>query len=253
MSSKDEAFRILRNNSLYQSALRFIRRAPDTFDKSRAFRRDVLNAIKADQFEQHEFHGVKRFYDRDSLLAYCLSQVGPNHELAVELGVGSATSSQLILKEMRRLGLPGVLHGFDSFMGLPEAWGEIARPGTYSYDKPLWQDERFVVHAGWFAETLPAFVAEVEGAATIGFIHVDCDLYSSTKEGLIELGPLLRSGSILLFDEYWNYLEAEEHEQLALREFCNEQGWEFNYIGYNVDYMQAAVVITKPSTSRRVQ
>jgi hypothetical protein len=240
-----ELVRIASSNRLLQTVVRTVRGAPDTTDKTRAFRRDVLNAIAADEFERTELAGVPAFRDQRSLLLATLRHVDPTRRVWVELGVGSGSTARMICDAARRLGLDMELHGFDSFHGLPEAWGEIAPAGTYAYEPPRLAERNVRLHAGWFADTVPAFARECEGP--LGFVHVDCDLYSSTKTAFDALGPLLAPGTVLLFDEYWNYLEAPEHEMKALAEFVAENGLSFEYAGYNADYMQASVVLRETS------
>ena len=44
------------------------------------------------------------------------------------------------------------------------------------------------------------------------FIHIDCDLYSSTKTVLTLLAPAIRTGTVLVFDEWCGYEGWEQHE-----------------------------------------
>src|SRR3712207_9470534 len=57
----------------------------------------------------------------------------------------------------------------------------------------------------------------------VAFLHADCDLYSSTKCILGNLGNRLVSGSIIVFDEYFNYPGWEQHEFRAFSEFVAER------------------------------
>ncbi|MEP5621205.1 MAG: hypothetical protein ABJP82_01350, partial [Hyphomicrobiales bacterium] len=70
------------------------------------------------------------------------------------------------------------------------------------------------------------------------------DLYSSAKTAFDELKPFIGKGTVILFDEYWNYPEFMEHEIKAFREFLAQTGLGFEYIGYYPDHMQLSVVIT---------
>ena len=56
---------------------------------------------------------------------------------------------------------------------------------------------------GWFAETIPEFLRE--NWEPIGFVNIDCDIYSSARTVLFGLGERLRPGVILYFDELINY------------------------------------------------
>ena len=55
----------------------------------------------------------------------------------------------------------------------------------------------------------------------VAFIHVDCDLYSSTKTIFSLLSDRIVPGTIILFDEYFNYPNWQQHEYKALQEFVD--------------------------------
>lgn len=210
---------------------------------TKAFRRQVLNAIRAAEFEAREFAAVPAFFDQPSLLEASVSCVDPALTCWVELGVGSAASTLQICEIAERNGLTMTLHGFDSFKGLPEDWGGEAKAGDYAFPvaKPDLPNVR--IHPGWFDEAIVSALPELAGQ--IGFVHVDCDLYSSTTSAFRILGERLRTGTVIQFDEYWNYLEADEGEMKAFREFVAERALGFRYLGYNANYMQASVVLTE--------
>ncbi len=83
---------------------------------------------------------------------------------------------------------------------------------------------------GLFEETLPGFMAEHEGPAS--FVHIDCDLYESTRTILDHIGPRLQSGTRVLFDEYFNYPGWKLHEFKAWKEFCESTGTRYSYLGF---------------------
>ena len=60
-----------------------------------------------------------------------------------------------------------------------------------------------------------------------GIIHIDCDLYTSTISVLKFLKPLLVSGSILLFDDYYCY---PANQNLGQKKAINE------FLTNNKDY-----------------
>ena len=72
-------------------------------------------------------------------------------------------------------------------------------------------------------------------------MHVDCDLYSSTKTVLDALAGRIRAGTVIVFDEYHNFPGWREHEHKAFMEFCEAFHVDFEYISYN--NLQAAVRI----------
>jgi hypothetical protein len=130
--------------------------------------------------------------------------------------------------------------GFDSFEGLPEDWRNGFPAGTFSVDGlPDVPGAELVV--GWFDETLPRFLAEHDGP--VAFLHVDCDLYSSTRTVLDLVGPRLVPGSVVVFDEYFNFPGWQDHEHKAWTEFVEKTGVEFRYEGYTYDHEQVIVKV----------
>ena len=54
----------------------------------------------------------------------------------------------------------------------------------------------------------------------VALIHIDCDLYGSTLEALNLVKPKIQNGSILLFDDWFNFRASrDEGEQKAFWEF----------------------------------
>ncbi len=139
--------------------------------------------------------------------------------------------------------------GFDSFDGLPEQW---ARPdltvpqGTFRVNVEGWMPP--VLHnvtlvKGMFDETLPQFKEKVLKSTPIAFLHVDCDIYASTKEVFDQLADNIVSGTVIVFDEFYNYPGAENHEFKAFKEFLESTGKKPVYLAYNQYFEQAVVQI----------
>ena len=71
---------------------------------------------------------------------------------------------------------------FDSFEGLPEAWGHAA-PKTFTTGGaiPAAADPRVSFVKGWFQNTLPDFLAATRlNPDRPVLVHYDADLYTST-------------------------------------------------------------------------
>jgi hypothetical protein len=154
-----------------------------------------------------------------------------------EFGVNSGGSINHLAKRLD----PRVVHGFDSFEGLPEDWsgnnfvkGEFARAGRLPKVRA-----NVRLHAGWFDATLPRFLEGQPGPAAL--LHVDCDLYSSTRTVLETLAEAIVPGTVILFDEYFNYPNWRRHEHQAFTEFLNGHGRRARYLGYA--YRQVAVAM----------
>ena len=61
--------------------------------------------------------------------------------------------------------------------------------------------------------------------------HIDCDIYSSTRDALSMLADRLAPGALLLFDELVNYPGWREHEAKALWEFLGATGQRVAVVG----------------------
>ena len=68
-------------------------------------------------------------------------------------------------------------------------------------------------------ETLPHLSRSVLASNPIAFLHVDYDLYSSTASGFKHLGKHLVDGTVIVFDDFYNYPNFENDAVRALNEF----------------------------------
>ena len=92
---------------------------------------------------------------------------------------------------------------------------------------------------GWVEDTLDEFLKKHN--PKINFIHFDMDTYSSTKFVLEKIKPYLLRNSILLFDQYYNYLGWEHGEYKALKEVFKES--EFEYKAFNTTNKETVILI----------
>jgi hypothetical protein len=60
----------------------------------------------------------------------------------------------------------------------------------------------------------------------------------------MQLRQRLQVGTIILFDEYFNYPGWEIHEFRAFQEFIVTTGIQYEYIALNPDHQQVAVRLT---------
>ncbi len=156
--------------------------------------------------------------------------------LYAEFGVNSAGTTNFIASRKPDY----IIHGFDSFEGLPDDWsGNQMAAGFFHRKGRLPKVTRNVrLHAGWFNESLPLFVAANSGPAA--FLHIDCDLYSSTKTIFENFGDRIVPGTVMVFDEYFNYPNWRAHEHKAFEEFRAASGKRFEFLAYSVQ--QIAVI-----------
>ena len=159
-----------------------------------------------------------------------------NNQLICEFGVYSG----LTINHIASLTIQTV-YGFDSFAGLPERWRDGFSKGHFKVSSLPKVQPNVVLIKGWFDETLPDFIKDHE--ESLGFLHVDCDLYSSTKVIFEALSDRIHPGCIIVFDEYFNYPGWEEGEYKAFHEFLEHTDLNYEYIGYNRFYEEVAVKI----------
>lgn len=191
----------------------------------------------ADYVEKHMQDAIIFWHVAD-ILEYCFRHL-PEKGLLLEFGVSGGKSTNIIA------GLAGnrELHGFDSFEGLPEDWtGHLETRGAFGRGGKLPRVHPNVrLHKGWFMESLPRFLAVNDGP--VAFVHIDCDLYSSTRDVLWLLADRLMPGTIIEFDEYFNYHNWQQHEFRAWQEFVSAFGVKYSYIAMTASGGSVAVRI----------
>ncbi len=207
-------------------------------------RRDIRAAgeraavLASARFAQKRMPTVPVFTDPSETLDHAL-RLAPDEGMALEYGVYSGSTLTVIAQA--RDGKH--VYGFDSFTGLPEDWRSRYPAGAFRVDAvPTVPGAELVV--GLFEDTLTGFLADHPGP--VAFLHLDADLYSSTRTVLDHVGPRLRPGSVVLFDEYFNYAGWERHEHRAWREFVARTGIGFRYEGYTQNDEQVIVRVTGP-------
>ena len=180
-----------------------------------------------------------------------------------EFGVNSGVTAAVLARSMKHFDEHNnnctrqkKLHLFDSFQGLPRSinevdlqsphvasgtWGEgtcmtalMGKDRVHEFCSSFFDVKRVAVYEGWFSDTLCQISPDIRFA----LIHVDCDLYQSTKEVLWHCfsNQMLQNGSVVLFDD-WNpnyacptlgqrraWAEAVDHFDVNYSD-CGEYGW----------------------------
>ena len=156
--------------------------------------------------------------------------------MVAEFGVYKGTS----LTQIAKFFPDHTVHGFDSFAGLPDAWGGTSK-GAGAFDIGAQPPELSVTnvefHVGWFDDTVPVFAKEHSGP--LAFAHLDADLYSSTKTIFDTIGDWFVPSTIVVFDEYFGYHGWQRHEHKAFHEFLSRTGLSFEAI--SLGHMNLAV------------
>lgn len=133
--------------------------------------------------------------------------------LILELGVASGQSINFIADNLPATVTDkgnGLVYGFDSFEGLPERWRDGYDAGFFNRNgvAPKVRDN-VRLYKGWFSQTLPGFLTQQKEQneqqqhhhhhqdctiddqtwkgqqLRVGFVHMDCDIYSSTRFALV--------------------------------------------------------------------
>ncbi len=183
----------------------------------------VLNYLKLGRWmKQRSFTVPKRTQDREGVFAEVAELVKDKRVLYLEFGVFQGASIRFWSTALKNP--DAMLHGFDSFEGLPEHF-DVNGPyskGTFDVggNVPQMDDPRVRFFKGWFQDTLPSY--EVP-AHDVLVINLDADLYSSTVTVLERLKPYIVPGTYIYFDD----MSRPEHEPRAFGEFMDETGKQF--------------------------
>ncbi|MBV6396419.1 MAG: hypothetical protein HFACDABA_02017 [Anaerolineales bacterium] len=179
-----------------------------------------------------------------------IEELGPVQGDIVECGVGRGISLACLVYAVSFFRLEKMVYGFDSFSGFPPAtvqdigtrvttvdkpptgWGDTSPDlirSIFECDRAIPEsllrahDVRLEIVPGFFHETLSNNLPK-----RIAFLHVDCDMYESTKIVLEHGLPRMSPGGIVIFDEY-----HDEHwpgAKKAADEVCAARGLKIEYL-----------------------
>ena len=189
------------------------------------------------EFIQQNLMQVDSVYLPLDILTLSIKQIENKQGLYLEFGVFSGHTINHIARQVDQ-----TVYGFDSFEGLPERWRDTWGAGHFKVKELPKVPQNVTLIKGWFDKTLPEFLKTHPG--DVAFLHVDCDLYSSTQTILTFLAPRIKAGTVIVFDEYFNYPGWREGEFKAFQEFVAREGWGFEYLNYNRKAEQVSVKIT---------
>jgi hypothetical protein len=180
----------------------------------------TLNYVKIGRWmRDHNFNFNRRCNGREEVWEAVVGKIRKCQVLYLEFGVGYGESMSYWSGQLKHS--KSSLHGFDSFVGLPEAGGPW-RKGQFDVSGciPDIRDPRVKFFKGWFDQVLPEYsLPEHE----VLVINMDADLYSSTIFVLRHLRPFIKPGTFIYFDE----MNHVDHEPRAFDEFLAETGLRF--------------------------
>lgn len=208
------------------------------------FARQFLAVQQSAEFTDQHMKMANSYPDKLGLLKAALEQAQVQG-LYCEFGVYRAGTLNFIASLVA-----GEVHGFDSFEGLPEDWKQGHEKGTFALTGLPDVGSNVRLHKGWFEDTIPPFRERYPGP--IAFLHLDADLYSSTRTIFDLLGDGVVAGTVIAFDEFFNYPGWREGEYKAFMEFCCERGVEARYLGFTRRGEQVATKIVRIANSEKL-
>jgi hypothetical protein len=123
---------------------------------------------------------------------------------------------------------------FDSFEGLPASEGidkmsDDFFAGKYSFSEDDFRakiadhgvpKEKSVIVPGWYNQSCTEETIRKHSMKKAAVVHIDCDLYESTRDALNFVTPLLTDGTIIIFDDWFCFRgNPELGEQKAFSEW----------------------------------
>ena len=131
------------------------------------------------------------------------------------------------------------IHTFDSFEGLPESthtadqhpsWGKGKLAYSIDYIKEMLNQypfsqsfENISFTKGFFENSLTEELQKKLAAHPPGIVTIDVDFYTSTKEVLQWLRPIMMSGTNIFFEDFWSFHGHPDYGQVrAIKEFNAE-------------------------------
>ena len=170
------------------------------------------------------------------VIDYALKKVSIKDGAFMEFGVYKGLTINYISKKNPKKNV----FGFDSFVGLPEDWRDGFSKGMFMVNKLPRVNKNVTLFKGFFEKSIPSFL-EKNPISFIQFLHVDSDLYSSCNTIFKKLEEFIVSGSVIVFDEYFNFPGWEKDEFLAFQEFIRRKKLRYRYLAYNKFHEQVAV------------
>lgn len=183
----------------------------------------------------------------------CLKHCNLDSGICLELGTYLGRTANALGVLLSALSPGTKLYTIDSFEGLPESWREGFPRGTFALTEDLRPQLLPNVEqvTGSFEVAIPALLNRLGSEYAkgdkleIAFLHVDCDLYSSTRIAFENLAPHIVSGTVILFDEFGNYPGWQEGEFKAFLEFLEfkNRKLEVRYLCRNIHHQAVGLKI----------
>ncbi len=171
----------------------------------------------------------------------------------LEFGVYKGDSAECFLSRMPR---KARLYLFDSWEGLPEDWvygpektvqaskewfALSGGPPTSRFQK---YGNRAVFVKGLFQKTIPKWKRN-RANTKISVIHLDADIYSSTKYVLDTIDDMITSDTLVMLDDYYGRPANMDNVHKAFHEYIDKNGYDFTYLARYPTLSKVALKIIK--------
>jgi O-methyltransferase len=150
----------------------------------------------------------------------------------LEFGVYRGTSFILAASLAARNGLDAMrFFAFDSFEGLPESEGKVFSHGQFACSEETFTQlitkagvpmDRVEKVKGFYDLSLTSEAKRKYALTRAAIVHIDCDLYSSTKDVLAFIEDLLQEGTIVIFDDWSSFRNEQNPDEFGEAKAFNE-------------------------------
>ena len=188
--------------------------------------------------EQELIKGIKIIEDPNERFKNCFTHSLPDG-LVLEFGVYEGRTIKVIQETYNCK-----VYGFDSWQGLPEEDSSV--PITAGFNKGAFTIAKHEILNvelidGWYENTVPVFAKN--HIDNIRFLHVDCDLYISTKQIFDGIGHLITHGTVIQFDEYKFFENWQHREYKVFKDFITRTGFKYEYLHASSNFERVALKI----------
>lgn len=154
----------------------------------------------------------------------------------LEFGCYRGITFGLAHKHKHLAGLNMHLYAFDSFQGMPKPKGSDTKSPFHESDQAVSikqfteklraegiSEAEYSIIPGFYDQSLKENPPEKIGLSAAALVYVDCVYYESTVPVLDYVLPLLQTGSVIAFDDFYCFSgDPERGQQLALKEFLQK-------------------------------
>lgn len=148
----------------------------------------------------------------------------------VECGCFKGGNAILMALWLKENNIKKKIYLFDSFEGLPDPnqnhdSGYRAGQFTASFEElnnkilSMGLSSYFEIHKGWFTNTVKPFIKQ-HPSFKISLLHIDCDLYESTRDCFPDFYPYVEDGGVCIFDDF---NDGGKGEKKAVLEVLNSE------------------------------